>query len=680
MLCFLIIGWRSPSAQDRDAYVWMSPETYFDKTAGCVVGQIAGVLSGFEFAGGRRHPRICLPDEWFSLCQGPYGGGPLRGCAGRSLIDSLGRIASDDDYHVDFFNQLILAQCGPDPSYADLARMWYEHQVRDWGGGAHAMRCINQRGYFPPFTGRLEYGNRLGWCTESYIENETIGCVFPGMPASAAVLGDRFASVTGDFESQLVGKFYAVLYSVAYFETDAAVALQKALEVMPRGSWVRRVCDKAFALHAAYPDDWRRAARELYECRRPIFLMDNPQTAYDVNTGFTVLAILYGTNDFTESVRIASLIGYDADCTAATVGGLLGIIHGVKALPAVVHEVVWKNGNGIYLNDANRVPYIRKDYPQEQTLRSIVRQYQRNAEAAIAYCGGRVGKSAYNIRRQEVSFSRVVYVENSDFEAGDRNLCFQLAGDALAQVDTVTAAHNGLASLQVTTSEPEDRAEAYFEVRDLKIGITYRLSAYLMAEEGCRSMLFVDGKRTPYASVASYGNDSLWVHRSLLFEARDSVLRVGLRGDGKAPGCCYLDDLSLREYGYERLVALDAAALAKKTGLPCVGDDLMGNPVAIDSQSILRLEGLEIPRTQEYLLRIFYANGTADMVDAALAAERPIGKIGFPATGSGENSNVLEVPIRLKAGKRCIVLNDFSAPIRVVALEIIAPDEFEIVN
>ena len=45
------------------------------------------------------------------------------------------------------------------------------------------------------------------------------------------------------------------------------------------------------------------------------------------------MAILYGNGDFMKTVGIAVSAGYDCDNQAATVGGLMGVIHGSKAIP-----------------------------------------------------------------------------------------------------------------------------------------------------------------------------------------------------------------------------------------------------------------------------------------------------------------------------------------------------------
>ncbi len=55
---------------------------------------------------------------------------------------------------------------------------------------------------------------------------------------------------------------------------------------------------------------------------------------YDVpsNIAITVLALLYGGDDFGKVQCIAVNCGEDTDCTAATAGSIWGIIHGAEAI------------------------------------------------------------------------------------------------------------------------------------------------------------------------------------------------------------------------------------------------------------------------------------------------------------------------------------------------------------
>ena len=125
----------------------ITKKDYYDKTLACMLGHIGGFLSGFEFVNQNGVPYVGLPDEWFSMCYGPYGGGPKHGSAGANCVRAYGQILQDDDYHVDFFNQLIFDQSQYLPTSLDIQKAWKKHQVRDWGGGAKAMEIIYKRAY-----------------------------------------------------------------------------------------------------------------------------------------------------------------------------------------------------------------------------------------------------------------------------------------------------------------------------------------------------------------------------------------------------------------------------------------------------------------------------------------------------------------------------------------------------
>ncbi|MGE5317378.1 MAG: ADP-ribosylglycohydrolase family protein, partial [Chloroflexota bacterium] len=49
---------------------------------------------------------------------------------------------------------------------------------------------------------------------------------------------------------------------------------------------------------------------------------------------YTTIGLLYGKGNFTKSVDIATRCGQDADCNAASVGGILGVMTGYSGIPA----------------------------------------------------------------------------------------------------------------------------------------------------------------------------------------------------------------------------------------------------------------------------------------------------------------------------------------------------------
>jgi len=60
--------------------------------------------------------------------------------------------------------------------------------------------------------------------------------------------------------------------------------------------------------------------------------------ASGINFAASIVSLLYGEGDFTETIKIAVLAGWDSDNPAATWGGLLGFMHGRTAIEALFEQ------------------------------------------------------------------------------------------------------------------------------------------------------------------------------------------------------------------------------------------------------------------------------------------------------------------------------------------------------
>ena len=73
-----------------------------------------------------------------------------------------------------------------------------------------------------------------------------------------------------------------------------------------------------------------------YACRKDIdsnYPLAEPGMDAPNNIGIMLIGWLYGNNDFGKSICIAVGCGEDADCSAASLGALLGIINGNDYIP-----------------------------------------------------------------------------------------------------------------------------------------------------------------------------------------------------------------------------------------------------------------------------------------------------------------------------------------------------------
>jgi hypothetical protein len=109
-----------------------------------------------------------MPDSWFRLAYGPYSGDSpfwkVKDYPGYDRLFEDGRIGGDDDYHVDFFSQLIFDRYGTNPVYQQMWDAWVRHQVSNWGGNIAMQQMI--AAMLLPLTGLAEFNQRLRRATQ----------------------------------------------------------------------------------------------------------------------------------------------------------------------------------------------------------------------------------------------------------------------------------------------------------------------------------------------------------------------------------------------------------------------------------------------------------------------------------------------------------------------------------
>lgn len=649
--------------EDRSPAYRIAQDVYYDKTLAGILGQVGGVLTGYEFVS--EDP---LPDEWFGFIKGPYSGNSefvTQAENDRIFEDRGGAIGSDDDYHVDFFNQLILDEHGPDATNEDIRQEWLDHDVSDWGGGGTANELIKTMNMSPPQTGKSEF-NKFYWVTESYIENDTLGMNAPGMPVTASRLTEKFASLSGEFDTVVWAKLLGTMYSLAYVEDDARVVLDKAADVLPRDSWPYRMYLKAKALHDENPDDWRWAQARLREAKRLVYGWDNIQVIPDINNALAMLAILYGENDYTQSARIASLSGYDADCTASFVMGLMGIIKGMDGTPKEVKDAIYQDGKGVYVNDMDFTPHINTDYPAEQKFTDIAKLYQKNAERMIAARGGKIANGEYVIRGEVLRPKAIVAIPNGDFEQGtltgwtawkaDGTKCEIHAQD---NESALSGTWNGRIDL-----DQGGEGRLFATLNGLKKGQLYRVQAYLTADDGAEARLYAEqsqgaGDAYSYASVTN--RTGLYASRTLEFAASGKSAKVGLQllSDNRSTSMsAAIDNLTVEPIEVPDAAVYEAESATERSGEATTADAegasggkfvaLAGGPGA------LTFANVDADKAGEYAMRIYYANGwhDADRLDIE-ANGKATGSVWLPQTGGDGGAfsrNQAEITVLLKKG------------------------------
>ncbi len=663
-----------PASPAAAATVTISRNDYRDKTLAAILGQVGGVLTGYEYKSQSPEPT----DVCFQPTYGPYSGDAPASCwtpNGYPGYDRLGgphfaagQTGSDDDYHIDFFNQLILAAHGPDATSQDIKDEWVAHDVGDWGPGDIANAAMRNDGLVPPLTGQAEH-NRHYWLTEPYIENDTLGLVAPGMPGTARDLAGRFGAVTGEFDSVIWAKLLATMYAQAYFATDARDVLRDASVVLPRNSWPYTIYQKVTALHEQNPTDWRWAQAQLMAFVRNVYGQDNVMAIPDRNNGSMLIAILYGGNDYLTSLRISSLIGNDADCTASAVAGLMGIIKGMAGTPAEFKNRIYANGAGRYINDLTTgfPPRINTGYPGSQSWDDLVTLYESNTAAQVTARGGSTTATAFSILAQTVQPERTVQVDNYDFEQGS------LAGWTKWTPGTDPGSPNALAESNGTAQSGAWKGTVFTDaavpevklsttLRGLQPGATYRVSAFIQGDQAAR--LFADALFT--SAVGTYAvTNRQWVNRSIEFVPAGSTAQVGLHLPPGPAGFAAIDNLSVQQVTapatrYEAESAARAGGQVRSSGTASGGQYVGG----LDNTGDHLQFTVTAPAAGEYRLSVNYANATAGVSKLDVSVNgTPRFTAPFPRTESWAtfSRNLQRLPVTLTAGTNTIRLQRAAA-------------------
>ena len=234
-----------------------------------------------------------------------------------------GGIPNDDlELQLIWFQQL--QKKGPGLTAADLTEAWTDcvaYNFDEYGLSKENM----QKGLMPPVCGW--HNNAFRDCMGSPIRSEIWACVAPGCPEIAAWYAFQDAVVDhGGGESVYGEIFNAVLESCAFVNGDKFVLLEAALSSIPSScvtyQCVKRSMDNYHA-GMGYEENRNDLVKTFY----------HPVAQYSpLNLGFQTIGWLYG-EDFGDAICKAVNCGWDTDCTAATLGAILGIIGGASSLP-----------------------------------------------------------------------------------------------------------------------------------------------------------------------------------------------------------------------------------------------------------------------------------------------------------------------------------------------------------
>ncbi|CAN7264831.1 ADP-ribosylglycohydrolase family protein [Paenibacillus sp. LjRoot153] len=218
-----------------------------------------------------------------------------------------------------------LEQYGPGLTARELGQEWLEHVFFPFDEYGYALTNL-RRGLLPPVAGW--FNNPFNDCMGSPIRSEIWAMAAPGAPEIAAHYAYQDAIVDHAGGEGVYGEmFFAALESAIFFEKDRDRLIEIGMKYIPEDCRTSKALKDLLRWHQE-GKSWIETRLLILEHHGSDNFTDAPQ-----NIAFTILGWLYG-EDFEDAILKAVNCGYDTDCTAATLGAILGMLLGPEGLPA----------------------------------------------------------------------------------------------------------------------------------------------------------------------------------------------------------------------------------------------------------------------------------------------------------------------------------------------------------
>lgn len=206
-----------------------------------------------------------------------------------------------------------------------LGEYWLNFITPSWNEYGIARSNLTA-GFLPPFSG--EYKNYWKQSNGAWIRSEIWACLAPGEPDLAIKYAFRDACLDhGVSEGTYAEMFTAALESAAFYGLDVYELIDIGLSKIPEDCRLAKSVNTAIRLYKE-GKTWQEARTAIVKENEDIGMFMAPQ-----NVAFVVIGLLWGEGDFKKSMLTAVNCGDDTDCTAATVGSILGIKNGKAGIP-----------------------------------------------------------------------------------------------------------------------------------------------------------------------------------------------------------------------------------------------------------------------------------------------------------------------------------------------------------
>lgn len=302
---------------------------------------------------------------WLGKLIGVRFGAPIEGWD----YDRIRKVYGKLDFYVDDYKKMFAADDDTNVPMALLSALYdythtrditaeqigltllnaapYEHGFFWWGGYGksteHTAYTNLREGIPAPLSGSVTHnGAAVAEQIGGQIFIDTWGLIAPGNPSLAAEYAAKAASVTHGGNGVYGGMFVAAAIAAAFTEKSIRRVIEAALSVIPADCEYSRMSRDIihFYEHDA-SKDWESAFAHI----KANWGYDRyPGVCHIIpNSAVMVMSMLYGEGDFSRTICICNMCGWDTDCNVGNVGTIMGVLAGLEGI-----ETRWR----LRINDA----------------------------------------------------------------------------------------------------------------------------------------------------------------------------------------------------------------------------------------------------------------------------------------------------------------------------------------
>ena len=364
-----------PPEQDAlDTVVRISRADYENRLAGFWLGQSIANWTGLvtemdKIGGDGEHGKFYTRADWGQADQPAIWGegkpsdlSPVIEWVIRPCGEMWG---ADDDTDLEYMYQHLLRNHPTGLlSPADIRSGWLTHIYSDaetpfidrtgepenylWVSNQRAFDLM-QTGMLPPATSAPEHNPHFEMI-DAQLSTEIFGLYAPHRPELALQLAHLPIRTTARQNAAMAAEFYVIMHALA-ISVDKHRSRKQQILWLAAQARTHLANDSYLAGMYDYVEraylrgvPWEQVRNGIYQ-RYQVEQADgydissrnlycNGCFAAGINFAASLISLFYGEGDYQRTVKLAVLMGWDADNPAATWGGLLGFMYGNKALRA----------------------------------------------------------------------------------------------------------------------------------------------------------------------------------------------------------------------------------------------------------------------------------------------------------------------------------------------------------